>query len=151
MKKKSMKWLIMLTVIAFMAFPALKAQENLRINLDDGTVIEIPLNEIAKLTFDLTTDLDQRPELLKQLLKLKAYPNPAKDFVTFDYSLPEQGKVLIEIFNISGIRQQSLDLGLQQEGDYQYRWNTLHLSSGTYICRIQQNNQIVSEKIIVKK
>jgi len=151
MKKKSMKWLILLTVMAFMTFPALMAQENLRINLDDGTVIEIPLSEIQKLTFDLTTDLGQRPELLKQLLRLKAYPNPAKEHVTFDYSLPERGKVLIEIFNINGIRQQSLDLGLQQEGDYQYRWNVQHLSSGTYICRIQQNNQIVSEKIIVKK
>jgi hypothetical protein len=123
----------------------------LRINQSDGTVIEIAIANIQKLTFDLTTATDQHPEIVKQLLKLKVYPNPAKEQVVIDFSVEEKGEVVIEIFNISGLQLQTTNLGFQHPGNYSHKMNLNHLSAGTYVCRIQQNNRFVTKKIIVKQ
>jgi len=127
------------------------AQQSLRVNLSDGTVIEIALEDIQKLTFDLTTNVEQYTKVINQLIKLKAYPNPARETVNLDYTLSSKGNVLLEIFNITGYRILNKSLGIQQEGEYKYIWNITEVPSGTYICRIRQNDQMISEKIIVKK
>jgi len=127
------------------------AQQSLRVNLSDGTVIEIALEDIQKLTFDLTTNVEQYTKVINQLIKLKAYPNPARETVNLDYTLPSGGNVVLEIFNLAGYRLLSKSLGMHQEGEYKYIWNITGVPSGTYVCRIRQNDQMISEKIIVKK
>ncbi len=122
----------------------------MRINLNDGTSIEIAITDIQKLTFDLSTAIEQHPEIVKQLLKLKVYPNPAKDQVVIDYSVEKKGEVIIEIFNISGLQLQTTNLGFLNPGNYSHIMNLRHLSAGTYVCRIHQNNQYVTKKNIVK-
>jgi hypothetical protein len=149
MRKKRQRLLFVLPVLAFLVINPVKAQQYMRINLSDGTAMEIALENIQKLTFDLTTAILQHPEVAKQLLKLKAFPNPVKDQLTIDYTLYESGQVLIEVFNIGGTRLNSISQGFQQSGEYKFHMNTQHLTSATYICRVQQNNKFVIEKIIV--
>ncbi|HOW24772.1 MAG TPA: T9SS type A sorting domain-containing protein [Bacteroidales bacterium] len=144
--------LLCLTASFYMLFlPRASTQENMRVNLKDGSVIEIAIDDIRKLTFDLTTDLEQPGEIIQQLLKFKAYPNPARDFVNFDYTLASKGDVFLEVYGISGNLVLKMNFGDQQAGAYQYHWSTADVPSGMYICRIRQNGEIVSEKIIVKK
>jgi hypothetical protein len=131
--------------------PRASTQENMRVNLKDGSVIEVAIDDIRKLTFDLSTDLEQSGEVIQQLLKIKAYPNPAREFVNFDYSLAAKGDVFLEVYSINGNLVLRMNFGDQPAGEYQYRWNTADVPSGMYICRIRQNSEIVSEKIIVKK
>jgi hypothetical protein len=150
MRKKPKSLLILLPVLAFLVINPTRAQQYMRINQSDGTVLEIAITDIQKLTFDLTTGIQQHPELVKQLLKLKVFPNPAKEFVMLDYSLHEKGNVVIEIYNMQGLLIERINQGLQPPGDYNYRINTQHLAAGTYICRVQQNNESVTQKIIVK-
>ena len=100
MIKKPFRLLFLSTVLALLVINQLKAQESMRINLSGGTSMEIAVADIQKLTFDLTTAIEQHPEIVKQLLKLKIYPNPAKDQVVIDYCVEEKGQVVIEIFNI---------------------------------------------------
>ena len=138
-------------MLAFLVINPVRAQQYMRINQSDGSVLEIAIADIQKLTFDLTTGIQQHPELVKQLLKLKAFPNPAKEFVMLDYSLQEKGDVIIEIYNMQGLLVERINQGLQPPGIYKYRFNTNHLTAGTYICRVQQNNQSVTQKIIVKR
>jgi len=150
MRKTPNPLLILLPVLAFLVINPARAQQYLRINQSDGTVIEIAIANIQKLTFDFPTAVQKHPELVKQLLKLKAFPNPAKEYVMLDYSLHEQGIVNIEIYNMQGLLIERINQGLQQAGDYNYRITTQHLAAGTYVCRVQQNNESVTQKIVVK-
>jgi hypothetical protein len=150
MRKKPQKLLILLPVLAFLVINPAKAQQYMRINQNDGTVLEIAIADIQKLTFDLTTANQQHPELVKQLLKLKAFPNPAQKYVMIDYSLYERGNVMIDIFNMQGFLIERINQGIQNYGDYNLRISTQHMTSGVYICRVQQNNETVTQKIIVK-
>ena len=150
MIKKTQSLLILLTVLAFLVINPARAQQYMHINQSDGSVLEIAVADIQKLTFDLTTAIQQHPELVKQLLKLKAFPNPAKEYVMLDYSLHEKGNVNIEIFNMHGLLIERISQGLHHPGDYNFRINIQHLASGTYICRVWQNNESVTQKIIVK-
>lgn len=151
MKKKPQRLLLMLTVLALLVIRPLHAQQVMRVNLNDGTVMEIAIADIQKLTFDLTTEIQKKPEVVKQLLKLNVYPSPAKEQISVDYTLLEKGKVLIEVFSMNGLKIESINQGLQQPGDYHFRLNTMKLASGTYILRVQQNKAFVTEKIIVKQ
>lgn len=150
MRKKTQSLLIMLSVLAFLVINPARAQQYMRINQSDGSVLEIAIADIQKLTFDLTTAIEQHPEVAKQLLKLKVYPNPSREKVVLDYSLQHEGIVTIEIFNLNGLLLEKITQGFQQPGDHHHLLSTKHLSSGTYLCRIQQNNQFVTEKIVVK-
>lgn len=79
-----------------------------------------------------------------------AFPNPANKIVTLDYSLPAEGEVTIELYNLYGNLIESATQGIQQAGDHRYRLSTQHLASGAYICRVRQNSAFVTQKIIVK-
>jgi hypothetical protein len=150
MRKKTQSLLILLSVLAFLVINPVRAQQYMRINQSDGTVLEIAINEIQKLTFDITTGIQKHPEIVKQLLKLKVFPNPAKEYVMLDYSLHEKGHVMVKIYSLQGLLVERINQGLQPPGVYEYRINTNHLAAGTYICRVQQNNQSVTQKMIVK-
>lgn len=150
MRKETQSLLIMLCALVFLAINPARAQQYMLINQSDGTVLEIAIADIQKLTFDLTTAIEQYPAVAKQLLKLKVYPNPSREKVVLDYSLQHEGIVTIEIFNLNGLLIEKMNQGFQQPGDYHHLLTTHHLPSGTYLCRIQQNNQFVTEKIVVK-
>ena len=149
--KKALLFLCLTAVFSLLFLPRGSTQENMRVNLKDGSVIEMAIDDIRKLTFDLTTDVQQHGEIIQQLLKIKAYPNPARDLVNLDYTLAVKGSVFLEVYSISGNLVLKKDFGDKQAGQYQYRWNTTDVPSGMYICRIKQNSEIVNEKIIVKK
>jgi hypothetical protein len=150
MKKKLKQLLIMLPVLTLLVITTVKAQESMHIKLNDGTVIEIPIADIQKLTFDLTAAIEHHPEVVKQLLKLKIYPNPAGEQLAINYSLMQEGTVTIDIFNMNGLLLEKKNLGFRGAGDYRYTLNTQYLHAGTYIFLIRQNDQFVTEKIIIK-
>ncbi|MDD5508968.1 MAG: T9SS type A sorting domain-containing protein [Bacteroidales bacterium] len=149
--KKTLLFLCLTVSFGLLFLPRGSTQENMRINLKDGSVIELAIDDIRKLTFDLSTDLQHHGEIIGQLLKIKAYPNPARDQVNLDYTLSVKGSVFLEVYSISGNLVSKKNFGDQQAGQYQYRWNATDVPSGMYICRIRHNSEIVSEKIIVKK
>ena len=149
--KKTLLLLCLMVSFNLLFLPRASTQEYMRVNLKDGSVIEIAIDDIRKLTFDLTTDMAKPTEWVQQFLKIKAYPNPARDYLNIDYTLAAKGEVLLEVYSIGGNQLLSRTFGQQQAGEYQYRWNTMNMPAGMYICRIRQNSEVVSEKIIVKK
>jgi hypothetical protein len=129
----------------------LHAQENMYITMQDGTVLEFPINEIEALTFDVSTNLMLQKEILSKFLEAKAYPNPASDQVNINYSLADKGKVILEIFNSDGRKITGFSPGWLPSGEYNYRWETSNIPPGIYILRIFQNNSLVTDKIIINR
>ena len=90
MKNKNYRSILMISVLAFLVINPAKAQEYMRINKSDGTVMEIAISDIRKITFDNLTAVPLQHPVMQQLLKMKLYPNPANEYVNINYTLPNR-------------------------------------------------------------
>lgn len=70
------------------------------------------------------------------------YPNPFNGGTVIRYSIPEQSRVVLEIFNISGKKVTTLVNGEKNTGIYSVKWagrdsGGSPVVSGLYLCRIR--------------
>lgn len=89
-------------------------------------------------------------ELTKQLTSIQIYPNPARDYVTFDYQLPEYVEnATIVITTMVGKIVQQFDLNNTQG---QVLWDTRQRQNGIYFYALKQgNNTLTSGKVSIIK
>lgn len=94
----------------------------------------------------------QNPEskLTKQLTEVEVYPNPATDYVTFDYELPEYAETaIIVITTIKGDVVQQFDLTKNKN---QILWDTRQVENGIYFYALKQDkNTLLSGKVSILK
>lgn len=76
------------------------------------------------------------------------FPNPFSSETIIEYSLPVEGKVLLEVFNASGQSVRILVDEFQRAGKYKVTFNTSGLSSGMYFYRIIAGNKQQQKKMI---
>jgi len=74
------------------------------------------------------------------------YPNPFNSATTISYSLPEQARVRLKLYDITGRQVASLVDMEQKPGYYNISWNATEFPSGVYFCRLDVN----SEKMVIK-
>ena len=79
----------------------------------------------------------ENPERPERYLLSQNYPNPFNPVTTIDYSLPENARVQLEVYNLLGQQVNVLVDKYQQAGRYTVRWNASDLSSGVYFYRIK--------------
>ena len=81
--------------------------------------------------------------------KINCYPNPATEYVVFDYLLENNRKISIDIYNLHGQKLvQILDKN-QTKGTHRIIWHP-QLPKGTYIYRIHKDSYVASGQIILK-
>ena len=148
--KKNLKHLIVASILTSTFIPGLNAQEYMRINRNDGSVIEIAITDIQKITFDNITDIPSTTTLALDMMKMKLFPNPAKEYLNIEYTLTEDGPVTLEVYSITGQLVHSASLGMQKSGEYQYQWSSSKVAPGTYISAIRQNQGVITRKVIIK-
>lgn len=66
---------------------------------------------------------------------IRAYPNPAYDYVQFDFSKIKQGNYLIEIYGLAGELLKQTQIEIDSEL-YQQYFSLSDLSKGLYVFRI---------------
>ncbi|MCK9407522.1 MAG: T9SS type A sorting domain-containing protein [Bacteroidetes bacterium] len=69
------------------------------------------------------------------------YPNPFNPSTTIVFSLPEDGLVSIEIFDILGRSVETLTNGNMKSGKHSAMWNATNARTGTYFCHFVVNNK----------
>ncbi len=80
------------------------------------------------------------------------FPNPNNGIFNIQYELKTKANVIIEIYDIKGLRVKTLVNQLNQyEGQYTIPSDLSDLTSGTYICRIIMNDEVKSSKIIIAR
>ncbi len=79
------------------------------------------------------------------------YPNPFNAATTISYSLPEQSKICIEVFDILGRKVQTLFEGEQPAGIHSLTWNADSFSSGIYFYKLSAADIIRTEKMLLIK
>jgi hypothetical protein len=83
-------------------------------------------------------------------------PNPVVSGTTFQYSLPEEAYVTLEVFNALGQRVASVFSGVRTAGAYSASWNGLgdnglSLQPGSYIYRLKAGEQVVSRMLVITR
>ncbi len=82
---------------------------------------------------------------------LQAFPNPAHESVTINFSLNDPAIASIELYNIYGQKLDVVDLQNAMPGLNSATINTKELPQGAYFIKLQVNGQSKTTKIIVAK
>ncbi|RLD30929.1 MAG: hypothetical protein DRI73_09655 [Bacteroidetes bacterium] len=83
------------------------------------------------------------------ILDIRAFPNPMKDFTHILYSIPENTRIQISLYDFSGRKLLVLYSGKKHKGEYGFDWGTSLLREGVYYLQIQTPKGVVSKKIVV--
>ncbi len=79
------------------------------------------------------------------------YPNPFNSTSKIRYTMPEDGIVTIEVYNILGQKVSTILNKFQKANQYEVNFNGTSLASGIYICRIRVNDFISTKKMVLIK
>ncbi|MDP8241145.1 MAG: T9SS type A sorting domain-containing protein, partial [Candidatus Hatepunaea meridiana] len=81
--------------------------------------------------------VDDEPELPDvHILRISASPNPFNSATTISFSIPYNGNVRIDVFNVQGHLVEEIDLGLKSIGEHLVLWNSKNKANGIYIARV---------------
>jgi len=93
-----------------------------------------------------------RNELLPAMCSLgDAYPNPFNAQCIISYSIPEQTKVRIDVFNILGQKVETLLDDTQEAGEHSVVFDAGSISSGIYFYRLKTDNYTQSKSMVLLK
>ncbi len=81
----------------------------------------------------------------------KAYPNPFNPSTTIEFSLTEASDYEISVYNIAGQNMSVLSSGYAQAGVYKYVWNASNFTSGVYFIRLNADNNVATQKVVLIK
>ena len=79
---------------------------------------------------------------------LQITPNPSEDFINLYMDLPENGNVSYEIYDISGLKIASANLGNFSKGYYPATVDVSNLSSGNYFIRLISGNVWLTKSFV---
>jgi hypothetical protein len=95
-----------------------------------------------------TTDNDQIFELTDNI---SAYPNPFNPFTTISFSLQQDGRILLDIYNIKAQKVETLLNEYRTAGQYRISWNAENLPSGIYLLKYSTDNSVIQRKLVLIK
>ena len=82
-------------------------------------------------------------------MSLKVYPNPFRDQIHIEYSLAEESKVRLEVFDVLGKVIEILDEQVLNPGNYSTKWDASSQSEGTYFLKLTTEESSAMRKIIL--
>jgi len=92
----------------------------------------------------------------QEFVLLQNYPNPFNPTTTISYTLKENARVNLKIYNTLGQVVKTLVNDQQQAGARTVHWDGTNefgarVASGVYIYRIEANNFVQSKKMVMMK
>jgi N-acetylneuraminic acid mutarotase len=83
---------------------------------------------------------------------INGYPNPFNNSIRLEISIPENGDYVMDIYNITGQKVNTLYQGNLKKGYHSYRWQVdSHISSGLYVMIVKSNKYFQKYKMIYVK
>ena len=79
------------------------------------------------------------------------YPNPFNPVTTIKYNIPQDGFVVLKIYDILGREVRTLANGEKSAGNYSVTLNASSLASGVYFYRLSAGNYTSIKKMVVLK
>lgn len=116
------------------------------INFDDFQVIKYN-------NYEIPTGIDEEliTEVPEEYILEQNYPNPFNPATNITFSLPEQGDVRLEVFNLLGQSVAVLENGRLNAGSHSVSFDARSLSSGVYVYRLTAGGQVFTKKMLLVK
>lgn len=92
---------------------------------------------------------EKGPELTYNLYQ--NYPNPFNPTTTVRFTIPEEGRVSLKVFNALGVEVASLVDSVKPAGEYTIEFNGEGLPSGIYFLQLKSGAYINIKKMILLK
>ena len=70
---------------------------------------------------------------------------------TLSFAVPVEGVIQVSIYNISGQEIEKLADEYKLAGTYEYTWDAALYPSGVYLARLNINNTIYTQKLVLMK
>ncbi len=113
---------------------------------DDG--LDIGAFETGSVVVSVEDEVNNAP--VKYSLG-QNYPNPFNPSTTIRFSLPQNDKITIKLYNVIGQFISTLVNGNMSAGEHQISFNGAGLTSGVYFYTLQGNDYSVTKKMILLK
>ncbi len=91
------------------------------------------------------------PEIKKSVFKAKVYPNPSGEKAYLDFTLPEGGRITIELFNSNGQLLKTITNSPFEAGNHQLDMDMNGLPGGIYWVKFSSETNIETIKLIKTK
>jgi poly-gamma-glutamate capsule biosynthesis protein CapA/YwtB (metallophosphatase superfamily) len=75
-------------------------------------------------------------------------PNPSAVETVLEYELPRAGRVLLEVYDVAGIRRATLVDRVEAAGSHRATWDARGLPSGVYFARLRAGDEGVTRKVM---
>jgi len=95
-------------------------------------------------------EVDVEPYVVTSL-PLKTWPTPARDHSMVQFSLQQEGDVLLEVFDVSGQRVDIVTSNWYPAGDHEIRYFAGQLDDGLYFYRLTSGKMARTAKLVVAK
>ena len=79
------------------------------------------------------------------------YPNPFNPSTSISYTLKNNGKVRLAVFDLLGREVSVLANEIQTAGQHEVKFSANSLSSGVYFYKLQAGNQVITKKMMLLK
>ncbi|MBC8196439.1 MAG: T9SS type A sorting domain-containing protein, partial [Candidatus Marinimicrobia bacterium] len=80
-----------------------------------------------------------------------AFPNPFNPVTKLSFGIPTDGMVSVNVFDVNGRLVSTIQNGMMDAGSYEIEWNGNNQPSGMYLVKIQFDDQLKTEKIMLVK
>lgn len=87
----------------------------------------------------------------KNPVYILVYPNPLVSNTTIEYELTDETDVLIEIYDMQGIRSSKISIKKESKGVHTQPINTVNLNPGYYYIKMVVGKETFTQKITVEK
>lgn len=106
-----------------------------KLRVDYVTVIRVSLNSLPSKEQARTNRITAK--LPKDFGLSQNYPNPFNPTTAITYQIPTTSMVKLEVYDIAGRRVADLVSGIVEAGYHTLSFDASHLSSGTYVYRLE--------------
>ncbi|MFA8341629.1 MAG: T9SS type A sorting domain-containing protein [Rhodothermaceae bacterium] len=140
-----------------------KTTGELKLNVAEGftgkayLTVTVTDTDGQKVTFTINlnlmhvTDVINFENIPTQYSLNQNYPNPFNPATVISFGVPEESKVVIEIFNILGEKIETIKNETLTSGNYKVKWNASNLPSGIYLYRINAVSVVTGNMFIETK
>ena len=78
------------------------------------------------------------------------FPNPAVDWIIYDFTLEETSMIVISLFDAQGKLVKTLFNDQGNSGENRLSFNSYFLEQGLYILRVANQNEVLFTKKLIK-
>jgi hypothetical protein len=80
-----------------------------------------------------------------------AYPNPFNPTTQLNFTLPFDGQIKLDAYNLQGQQVAEIFSGFQQKGQHQFSWDASQLTSGIYFVKLTAGNHLSTLQTVLMK